>query len=391
MQYILMALSALLNLATVYLGVTFFHTFRKRKPYPKAAPDTRFAVIIPARNEAAVVGNLIRRLRGQDYPQDKIDIYVAVNNCTDDTEAVSLAAGAQVIRCTGKITCKGDVLHQAFEQLLPLPYDAYAIFDADNLPDPAFMQVMNDALAAGERVCKGRLKSGNAFDSWVSGSYGLYHALMEWTYSRPHSAAGFSSNLVGTAFVIHREVMDSLGGWNTVTICEDTEFAALATRLGFRVAWVPEALSYDEQVTSFRVSLRQRYRWCSGMVQSARVLGRSMFSRSCPRRGMARDFGMLFIISHTAPLAMLPMLLSLPFQPPLMLALSAACIPLGYLGFILLALILCRLGGYPIRRMLPAILLFPIFMISWIPLQLLAVIRPVRTWEQIRHTGQKNA
>ena len=99
------------------------------------------------------------------------------------------------------MACKGDVLHQVFESLLPMDYDAFAIFDADNLPDPAFMQVMNDALAAGERVCKGRLKAGNAFESWVSGGYGLYHALMEWTYSRPHSAAGFSSNLVGTAFV----------------------------------------------------------------------------------------------------------------------------------------------------------------------------------------------
>mgnify|MGYP003498602257 CR=1 FL=1 len=83
--WVMMALMILLNLFSVYLGVMFFFTLRRHKTYPKAAPQNRFAVIIPARNEAHVVGNLIAALKAQDYPQDKIDIFVAVNNTTDDT------------------------------------------------------------------------------------------------------------------------------------------------------------------------------------------------------------------------------------------------------------------------------------------------------------------
>lgn len=388
---VLTALMLLLNVFTVYLGAIFFFTFRKRKPFPKAKPETRFAVIIPARNEAHVVANLIAALKKQNYPADKIDIYVAVNNTTDDTEAVSLAAGAQVILCEGKITCKGQVLHQAVEKLLPMHYDAFAVFDADNIPDPDFMQRMNDALLSGERVCKGRLKAGNYAESWVSGGYGLYHALMEWTYSLPHTNAGFSSNLVGTAFVAHREVLEKMGGWNTVTICEDTEFAAQATRMGYRVAFVPEALSYDEQVPSFRVSLRQRHRWCYGMIQSARLMTKSMFSASCPKKGMARDFGMLFIISHTAPLAGLIGLAAMFFQPPVMYLIMAFALVLACAAMMLLAVFLCFYGGYPVRKMLPAIFGFPIFMASWAPIQLLALFVPVRTWSEIRHGGQRDA
>lgn len=388
--WILTALMVLLNLFTVYLGITFFFTFRRRRSYPAASPDTRFAVIIPARNEGHVVGNLIAALRAQNYPSDKIDIYVAVNNTTDDTEAVCAAAGVNVILGEGKITNKGQVLHQAFEKLLSLEYDAFAIFDADNIPDPDFMQRMNDALAAGERVCKGRLKSGNYAESWVSGGYGLYHALMEWSFSYPHTAAGFSSNLVGTAFVAHREVLEQLGGWNTVTICEDTEFAAQATRIGHRVAFVYDALSYDEQVPGFVVSMRQRHRWCYGMIQCARRMTRSMFSRSCPKRGMARDFGMTFIISHTAPLGGLVGMAAMFFQPPFMLPFMAAGALLAFVATILLALFLCRYGGYPIRKMWPAILMFPIFLLSWGPLQLLALFVPVKTWSEIRHSGQRD-
>lgn len=388
---VLTALMTLLNVLCVYLGVIFFFTFKKRKAYPKAAPDTRFAVIIPARNEGQVIGNLIDALKKQDYPADKIDIYVAVNNTTDDTEAVAMAAGAKILRSVGAIACKGDALHQAVEQLLPMDYDAFAIFDADNVPDREFMQHMNDALAAGERVCKGRLKAGNAFESWVSGSYGLYHALMELSYSRPHSAAGFSSNLVGTAFVAHREVLEKMGGWNTFTMCEDTEFAAQSTRLGYRVAWVHDALSYDEQVEDFIVSLRQRHRWCYGMVQCARSMTRSMFSKECPKRGMAWDFGMLFIISHTAPTGFLLMLLSMPFQPKIMWLMMAACLVLAYFAMVGVAIFLCWYGGYPVRRMWKTIWMFPIFMASWGPLQLLALIVPVKSWSVIQHSGQKEA
>ena len=83
--WVLMALMVLLNLLTVYLGIIFFYTFRKHRSYPKAKAETRFAVIIPARNEAGVVGNLIAALKAQSYPQKKVDIFVAVNNTTDRT------------------------------------------------------------------------------------------------------------------------------------------------------------------------------------------------------------------------------------------------------------------------------------------------------------------
>lgn len=386
--WVLTALMALLNLFSVYLGVMFLFAFKKRRVYPKAAPETRFAVIIPARNEAHVVGNLIAALRAQSYPRKKIDIYVAVNNTTDDTEAVALKAGAQVIRCKGTVTCKGQVLEQAFDALMDKGYDAYVIFDADNIPDRDFMQRMNDALQAGERVCKGRLKCGNYTDSWVSGGYGLYHALMELTYSKPHSEAGFSSNLVGTAFAVHREVIDAMGGWHTQSICEDTEFAAQATRMGWRVAFVYDALSYDEQVADFGVSLKQRHRWCYGMIQCARMMTKSMFSRSCPKKGMARDFGMLFIISHTAPLAGIIGCISMLFQPPWMLLLMGCGLLLALAAMMLLAVFLCWYGGYPVKKMLPTILGFPVFMASWAPIQLISLFIPVKTWSEIKHTGQ---
>ena len=279
------------------------------------------------------------------------------------------------------------MLHQALARLMPMGYDAYAFFDADNQPDAEFLQKMNDALAAGERVCKGRLKASNPYDSWVSGGYGLYHALMEWVYSRPHAAAGMSSNLVGTGFVVHRDVMDELGGWNTETICEDSEFAAICARIGVRIAWVYEALSYDEQVTDFKLSLIQRVRWCRGMVMTARRYTKDLLRRDCPNRKVALDFAMVLILSHTAPLSMLLSILSLPFQNRLMLLMTLGSLALSIVGMIFLAILLCILGGYSVRRMLPTILLYPLYTASWFPLQLAALFLPIRSWKPIPHQG----
>ena len=387
--YSLFVLIMLLNSVNIYTAVIAVFTFKKHVPFPHAEPTTRFAVVIPARNEARVLPNLIKALQAQNYPTELVDIYVAANHCTDNTAQLATRLGANVLLCPDSVHIKGDVLHDSIAKLMPMAYDAYAFFDADNIPAPDFLQRINDAFAAGESVCRGRLKAGNAKESWVSGDYGLYHTLMEWVYSRPHTNAGFSSNLVGTAFAVHREVFEAMGGWNTKTICEDSEFAAQCSRLGYRVAFVQDALSYDEQVTGFATSLRQRRRWCYGMIQAARQMTLSMFSRDCPRKGMARDFGIVFILSHTAPLTTILSLILMPMQPVAMRAIALAGLLLSIVGIQLLGILLCKLGGYSVKDMKGAILLHPLFMVSWVPLQILALFLPVREWSPIVHNGQK--
>ena len=389
MLKVLTILSTVLSLVAVYAGVIALFTFKKRKPYPKAAPKTRFLVLIPARNEESVIAHLIDALRKQNYPRELFDIVVAANSCTDRTAEIARAAGVSVFECEGRITCKGDVLHQAIERFLPEKYDAFAFFDADNLPDPEFLAAMNDALCAGERVCKCRLKAGNAFDSWVAGNYGIYHAMMEWVFSRPHAAAGFSSNLVGTGYVVHREVFEKLGGWNTKSMCEDSEFGAICASIGVRVAWVYEALSYDEQVTGFWTSMRQRLRWCSGMIEAAHYRLPSLQKRDVPKRGVALDFAMTFILAHTQPIATVLMILALPWYPGWMFLTMACSAGLSAIGIMLFSMLMCKLGGYPIGKMKLAILLSPIFMASWAPLQILALVKPVKRWSPIAHTGQE--
>ena len=391
LDHLAWALAAFLKIFSLWFLATSIFFFLRRRPYERRAPKTRFACLIPARNEEAVIGALVRSLTEQDYPAALRDIYVIPNNCADGTEAAALAAGARILNCADPVRCKGDALRQAVEHLLPLGYDAFCVLDADNVARPDFLSRLNDAFCAGARVAKARTVAKNPKDSWVAGCYALYYGMFETFYNRSRAVLGLSAKLVGTGFAVHREVFERLGGWSTVTIAEDAEFAAVCATIGERVCWVPEAVTYDEVPRSFRVSVTQRRRWVSGVMSVAERKVPALL-RALPAVNKARTADITFFLC--APFAQ-----ACSVVPPLLLLLSAlgrgalpaylAALPLslagGWLGMTLFAAVISSRLGRPHRPKLRSLLLFPLFMASWLPLQIVSLLRRTTGWREIRH------
>ena len=121
---LILILTLLLKAASLWFLAVALFALRKPKRYAVCAPRTRFACLVAARNEEAVIGALVESLKKQDYPDALYDIFVIPNNCTDDTEAAALCAGAKIFRCFEPVRCKGDALHEAVAWLLPQRYDA---------------------------------------------------------------------------------------------------------------------------------------------------------------------------------------------------------------------------------------------------------------------------
>ena len=331
-------------------------------------------------------------LKKQDYPDALYDIFVIPNNCTDDTESEALCAGAKIFRCFEPVRCKGDALHEAVAWLLPQRYDAFCVFDADNIADEQFLARMNDAFCAGAQVCKGAMRAKNPYDSWLSGCYGLYFTLFDTFFSRARMSCGLSSKLVGTGFAVHRAVLERFGGWNTSTIAEDAEFAAQCAANGVRVCFVPGALTYDEAPNDFAVSLRQRRRWCSGIMDVAVRMDAPLVSAlrgSAPLRAL--DALLIVNAPFLQALTLLPLTLtilsSLVQGTAGTLALTGAVsLTLSTLGLMALAALLAYLGGYRDRRIVRTVAGFPIFMAAWLPLQLVSLVSRTRSWQPIAHT-----
>ncbi len=387
---ILQGLSLILKVTTVYFAaVALRWMFAKKHSWPEAAPRTRFAVVIAARNEEAVIGRLVESLLAQDYPRSLFDVFVVPNNCEDDTAGAAFRAGAEILLCDYPVRQKGDALRQAFRQLEGRDYDAYVVFDADNVVNRDYLKRTNDAFCVGAQVVKGRQLALNPRESWVAGCYDLYFALLDVVYNRPRANGGLSAKLVGTGFALHRSVLEQLGGWNTQTIAEDAEFAALCAAADIRVCWAPRAVTYDEEPNSFALSLRQRKRWCSGVMQVAEGQLPTLLHG---KGRLCRDMRLFLLTAALAPLSLLLGLLSRLLAPGMtdltFLGLTAG---LCWLVGAALTLALQRVTRPRERRNPLAAVLFPLFMVSWTPLQVLALFRRTTVWEPVCHgEGREN-
>ena len=150
--------------------------------------------IIPAHNEETVIANLVESLKNQDYDKEDFDIYVIADNCTDKTAEVARKAGAIVYeRFDNAHKTKGYALQWFLKQKIAenADYDAFFVFDADNIVDKNFIKNMNKKLCQGEEVVQGYRDIKNPTDNWITAGYALFY----WTMHRMYHLARYNIGL----------------------------------------------------------------------------------------------------------------------------------------------------------------------------------------------------
>lgn len=389
-------LSMFYGIFYLYTGV---HAYLKRPGCKRFLPQKRFAVLIPARNEEAVIGNLIESLKQQHYPAELYDIIVIPNNCSDNTAQVAKSCGAGILECKKAVKSKGEVLTFAFDELLGPShpaYDAFCIFDSDNLVHPDFLARMNDALLSGAKIAQGYRDSKNPSDTWISGCHSLYYYIVNGFYDRARMNLGWSAALNGTGFVVSRELVAE-HGFHTYSLTEDIEYSAIVvSRYQEKIMWVPEAVTYDEQPLCFKESWIQRRRWTAGTIQCfARYAGRLLANTVRHKSPSCFDFFVLYSAPFMQLIGLIPavtMGISLLVQniaDDLWLIFGATTL-LSLVGcYFLCALVswlVLKLEHKDVKKHRKAIWTFGIFLASWIPIGLWSLIKPYCRWRPIKHT-----
>lgn len=374
----------------IYFAAVSAGVILKKRRVPEAERQLHFAVLIAARNEESCIAGIVESMKRQDYPQELVDVYVIPNHCTDRTAEVAAAAGARIIPASPAVRSKGQALHEAFAQLLKSgSHDAYCVFDADNEADGAFLAEMNKALLAGARAAKSRILAKNAHESWVCACYETYFCNANLFLNAARSKLGLSARLIGTGFAVRRDLMEELGGWNTATLTEDAEFYAVLAAQGEKIAFVPEAITYDEEPLSFRESIIQRRRWMSGVMGVGRAKAAELLRGTIkgPGKGLAFDAWMQFSFSILQAL-ILPLYLLWACADPLA-ALSA--LPMAafnfYIGTFLVGGAALLLERRLTKHTAKALLLYPVFTFSFLPLQTVSLFVRNKSWAPIKHTG----
>lgn len=392
--YIFFSLTLFYGLYYAFMGIFGFFKPKKFriKPY---LPKHKFAVIIPARNEADVVGHLVTSLLKSNYPKNLFDVYVAINNTTDNSKEVSLKAGAKVIEVKKKVKSKGEVLSYVFTKLKKdKTIDAYIIFDADNIVHPDFLSRMNDTLCSGYRVAQGFRDSKNITDNWISGSTSLFYYMQNFFWNRARMTLGTSASINGTGFMVKKEIIDE-EGFETKTLTEDIEFTAQRALKDEPIAFVESAVTYDEQPISFNVSWKQRKRWSVGSLQCLRIYWKDLLKHFIKTgNSSAFDMFMNFVAPVVQVICLFEFIALIIFRIfniqlydifSTLFSSGVLFLVLTYISGVIMSVFVVRYNKRKSRSVISAIALFALFILTWVPINVICLFKKDMKWEAIKH------
>ncbi|HEX4568289.1 MAG TPA: glycosyltransferase family 2 protein, partial [Vicinamibacterales bacterium] len=260
-------------------------------------PRSRFVVIIPAHDEAGLIGATVASILANDYPDVLRDVVVVADNCTDDTAARARLAGATCFeRVDADRRGKPWALNWILARLDVSRYDGVAIVDADTIVDTGFLRGMDQRLQRGARAIQGYYGVLNPDDNWLTRLAGLPAALNNHFLYPGKQALGLSCSLSGNGMCFEAALLERLG-WNAFTLSEDWEYYLILALHDVRVTSAPEAVIYGQVARSLELSREQRIRWSKGRMQACALHWRPLV-RKAFAEGTIRPLDALFDIAR---------------------------------------------------------------------------------------------
>lgn len=289
-RHIYNIIGSVLSIMTIYKTIYFFIGLFFTRKFKPAKNKHKYGILIAARNEEAVIGNLLDSIKKQDYPKELIDVFVVADNCTDNTANIARSYGANVYeRFDNEHKTKGFALQFLFENIKHdygiESYEGYFIFDADNLLNKNYITKMNNAFDSGEKIITSYRNTKNFDENWIASTYAIHWLRSIRTNHRARSVLHLATNIQGTGFLFANEIVRN--GWKYTGLTEDRALTADAVSRGYEITYQDEAEFFDEQPINLKVALRQRLRWSKGHLMA--------FCESGPQLFLNIFFGKLFI------------------------------------------------------------------------------------------------
>lgn len=351
----------------VLTGIPLFffisNSFQRTQVLPKGEIKYKYAVLIPARNESDVILNSVDSLLNQDYDKKYYDVYVIVESEEDPTcKLVSERGFNYFVRkdLEGKRT-KGYALDECIKYIKSIgkKYDAYVIFDADNIAEVSYLSKLNDIKNLGYDLGVGDRLFTNAEESWVSACSATLFAYMSKVTCKGRSRYFHKITLMGAGFYIDSKIIDDAGGWIWTGMSEDSQLTNYCYFHNLNCMYYPLARYYDEQPTSYEVLHKQHIRWVWGFINA----GNKKTNGLLYNKDHLKRFNLAKVECSVTllPFVLLNVFLLVHLAAAILLFLSSftfASDPYAYMQIV-------NMGGHPIL-MCFAYLVFAFFLV-WLP------------------------
>ena len=269
----------------VILGLYGWHRYylvyaymknKDRAPGPPPAwegPLPPVTIQLPLYNEMYVVDRLLQATARIDYPKDLLEIQVLDDSTDETTEVARLAVDRlaaqgfdiKYIHRTDRTGFKAGALDAGLKVARG---EFVAIFDADFIPSPDFLQ-RTVPYFRNPRIALVQARWGH-----VNADYSLLTKvqaiLLDAHFVLEHGGrnrAGHFFNFNGTAGIWRREVIPAAGGWQHDTLTEDLDLSYRAQLLGWKFLFLPELVAPAEVPVEMNAFKSQQHRWAKGSIQ----------------------------------------------------------------------------------------------------------------------------
>jgi cellulose synthase/poly-beta-1,6-N-acetylglucosamine synthase-like glycosyltransferase len=252
----------------------FLHHLRSRREQ-KHVDAIAFAyppvsLLIPAHNEELVMGATLEAMLALDYPKDRLEIIVINDGSTDSTKEIIDSCRKRDNRIRLYDVPQGEGgkgKSRALNLGLQIAQSEFiAVYDADNTPAPDALQylvaqlLMHPELGAVLGKFRTVNKDRNLLTRFINIETLSFQSILQagrWWLLK-------IATLPGTNFVIRREVIEQLGGWDEDAMTEDAELSIRMYINGWKIKYIPYAVTYEQEPERWDVWLRQRTRWVRG-------------------------------------------------------------------------------------------------------------------------------
>lgn len=266
----------MVNIVLIIAGYQYYLSCEKAQKTDPLPKDTLpfISIMVPAHNEAKVIAQTVEALLRFHYPHDTYEIIVINDNSSDDsaqileriqkknpnrnltvinTDAITGGKGKSNALNIGYQRCQGDFI---------------AIYDADNTPEPDALRLLAEELILHKDLGAviGKFRTRNRDASLLTRFINIETLSFQWMAQAGRWKLFQLCTIPGTNFIIRRSIVEAIGGWDEKAVAEDTEISFRIYMMGYRIKFVPGAVTWEQEPQTLPVWFKQRTRWVKGNI-----------------------------------------------------------------------------------------------------------------------------
>jgi glycosyltransferase involved in cell wall biosynthesis len=260
-----------------------------------ALPSRRVSVVVPAHNEVAVIGALVRAVRAQAPPGVEVEVIVVDDASTDGTSEAARAAGARVLRMEEG----GNPAAARNRGAAASTGDPIVFLDADCTPDPGWLAAFLAAHDRGETIVGGSLDLPAGLPATARCDY-----YCGWYLVHSKRPAGPVPHHPPPNLSVRREAFFATSGFTEQQpysyTNEERIWQAELRRAGHRIWFEPAARVFHHNRPGLANLLRRNYRWAYTALPSKSQTGTARLAWLYRHPRLLIAAGLPLAFAHTA-------------------------------------------------------------------------------------------